>query len=260
MAKDKNIFTEKLDLGYCEDMQEVSVDEFEKILHNRRSVRVFKDKILPEEIVKKALEHGFLAPNSSNLQPWKFIWVRNKEVKTELAKNCFSQNGAKTASDLIVCIARTNTWKENSKKMLDAFKDAGEEPPKVVESYYKKIVPAAYGLIGPFGILSPIKWLFLNTLGLFQVMAREPIWPSQLKTWAVKSTALACENIMLSFSAQGVDSLPMEGYDSKRVKKMFGLKGHDHIVMIIGAGYRADNGVYGPRVRFDSDNFIQEIK
>ena len=260
MSDKKSVFNETLDLGYEEELRPVDYEGFRNIVENRRSIRVFKDQSLPENLVKNALEDGLMAPNSSNLQPWQFIWVRKDEVKKDLAKNCFSQNGARTASDLIVCVAKTNTWKENCKKTLKAFKDSEMETPKVVEDYYTKIAPAAYGLMGPMGIFSPFKWLFLNTLGLFQVMAREPIWPSQLKTWAVKSTALACENIMLSLSAQGADSLPMEGFDAKRVKKMFGLGRHDHVVMIIGAGYRSSKGVYGPRMRFDSTEFIQEIK
>lgn len=260
MSDKKSVFNETLDLGYQESLKTVDYEQFKNILSNRRSIRVFKDQLLPEDLVKNALHDGLLAPNSSNLQPWHFIWVRNDIIKKELAVNCFSQNGAKTASDLIVCVAKTNTWKENCKKMLSQFDKSELETPKVVKDYYTKIAPAAYGLIGPFGILSPFKWLLLNTLGLFKVMAREPIWPGQLKTWAVKTTALACENIMLSLSAQGGDSLPMEGFDSKRVKKMFGLGRHDHIVMIIGCGYREDRGVYGPRMRFDSSEFIQEIR
>ena len=90
-------------------------------------------------------------------------------------------------------------------------------------------------------------------------MAREPIWPSDLKTWAVKSCALACENFMLSLRAQGADSIPMEGFDSKRVKKMLGLSRHHHITMILGAGKRAKAGVYGPQLRFDKERFIKKI-
>ena len=36
-----------------------------------------------------------------------------------------------------------------------------------------------------------------------------------MAVWAHKSTALACENLMLSLRAYGYDSCPMEGMDSK---------------------------------------------
>lgn len=259
MKENETVFTKKLDIQYSEPAAEVSFEEFDKVLRSRRSVRVFKDEPIADSDIDKAIEHGLLAPNSSNLQPWEFFVVKTPKIKEELARYCFSQNGAKTASHLIVCVARTNTWKEHCELMLKGFRDSGEEVPAVVEQYYKKIAPAAYGLMGPFGILSPFKWLLLNGIGLTKVMARGPVWPSDLKTWAVKSTALACENIMLSLRALGHDSLPMEGYDECRVKKLLGLGRHQHLVMIIGAGKRAEGGVYGPQVRFPKEKFVHQI-
>jgi nitroreductase len=255
----ENVFTSKVDVGYRENASEVSYEEFKKVIEGRRSVRVFKDEAVPDEVIKNAIEDGLKAPNSSNLQPWTFLWVKSEEKKKVLAKLCFSQRGAKTAQHMIVCVAQTNTWKRNCQKNIETLRDLGQPVPKVVESYYKKIAPMAYGLMGPFGLFSPFKWILFNTLGLFRVMARGPIWPSDLITWAVKTTALACENIMLSCRAQGYDSLPMEGFDSRRVKKLFKLGRHDHLVMVIGVGKRAEDGVYGPQIRFPKEESIQSF-
>jgi hypothetical protein len=56
-----------------------------------------------------------------------------------------------------------------------------------------------------------------------------------------------------------IDKCPMEGYDSKRVKKILELSSKAQIVMIIGAGKRAEGGVYGPRIRFPRENFVKTI-
>ncbi len=64
---------------------------------------------------------------------------------------------------------------------------------------------------------------------------------------------------MLSIRAFGYDSCPMEGMDSKRIKKMLGLPRKAQISMVISAGKRAENGVYGERVRFDRDHFIKIV-
>ncbi len=255
-----DIFTSKLELNYTEVAPEINLEEFEKVIHSRRSVRVFGEEDVPDHIIQKALEHGLLAPNSSNLQPWEFHWVKSDDIRSKLAKLCFGQNGAKTAKHLIVCVAKTGTWRTNSKRMIASLEEAskkdGIEVPAAVKSYYTKITPMAYGMMGPLGILSPFKWAFFNILGLFQVIFREPMFPSQLKTWAHKTTALACENIMLSVRAQGYDSLPMEGFDARRVKKLLGLGCKDHVTMILGVGKRAENGVYGPQFRFPKEDFI----
>ncbi|AYF44245.1 MULTISPECIES: nitroreductase family protein [Halobacteriovorax] len=257
-----DIFTEKLELNYTEVAPEINFEEFEKVITSRRSVRVFGDEEVPDEVVQKAIEHGLLAPNSSNLQPWEFHWVKSDDTRSRLAKFCFGQNGAKTAKHLIVCVAKTDTWRKNSKRMISSLEEVnkkkGLEVPKAVKAYYSKVTPMAYGYMGPFGILSPFKWLFFNTIGLFQVIFREPMFPSELKTWAHKTTALACENIMLSVRAQGYDTLPMEGFDAKRAKKLLGLGCHDHITMILGVGKRSENGVYGPQFRFPKEEFIKK--
>ena len=80
-----------------------------------------------------------------------------------------------------------------------------------------------------------------------------------MKIWAHKSTALACENLMLSLRAYGYDSCPMEGMDSYKIKKLLNLPRKAQITMVISAGKRAENGVYGNQVRFDSKHFIKVI-
>jgi nitroreductase len=64
---------------------------------------------------------------------------------------------------------------------------------------------------------------------------------------------------MLSLRAYGYDSCPMEGIDSKRIKKLLNLKSPAEISMVISAGKRAKNGVYGKQVRFKSSYFIHEV-
>ncbi len=256
---EETVFTKKVDTGYRETDVEVNYNEFKKVVDSRRSVRVFSDELVADSVIENALDDALKAPNSSNLQPWQFFWIKSPEAKKELAKYCFSQNGAKTANHLIVCVAKTGTWKEHCALTIEQMEATGMEVPAVVRSYYTKLAPSAYGMMGPFGIFSPIKWLLYNIVGITKVMIREPVWPSDLKTWAVKSTALACENIMLSVRAQGYDTLPMEGFDAKRVRKMLKLSCTDHPMMVIGVGQRAPEGIYGPQMRFDKARFISKL-
>jgi nitroreductase len=134
----------------------------------------------------------------------------------------------------------------------------GQQIPDSARAYYEKLVPVAYSL-GPLGIYGPFKRLFMAIAGLFRPIPREPKSKADIRVWAHKSTALACENIMLGFSAFGYDTCPMEGYDSSRVKKVLDLDSNSEICMVIGAGKRASNGIYGPRFRFPRDQFIKRI-
>ena len=82
---------------------------------------------------------------------------------------------------------------------------------------------------------------------------------SQGSAEGVRLLGLACENLMLAFRARGWDTCPLEGLDSRRVRKLLALPGDASVVMVIAAGKRAPQGVYGPRLRFDRALFIKEV-
>ena len=264
MSEPKNIFTE-MDGKFSgnEVFQNAGRDyynptEFRALVEARRSVRKYTAENIPDEIVNDCLDLALLAPNSSNLQSWEFYRIKNIDVKRDIVKACFSQSAAKTSAELIVCVARRDTWRKHSKQMLNEFAKLPIETPKVAKDYYGKLVPFVYS-VGWFNILTPFKWLFNTIGGIFTVVPRDPISSFGMNTWAVKSTALACENLMLAFRSHGYDTCPMEGFDSWKVKKAMGLPRKAEIVMIISAGKRDDGGVYGPRMRFPRSQFVKTI-
>lgn len=259
MAKENNILSSVQGYEYSEKAPAIDAKEFQKVIDSRRSVRIFDETPIPEEITMRCLENGLLAPNSSNLQQWEFYWVSSAEKKAALVKACLSQVAAKYAAELIVVTARTATWRKHAKKMVELFeKEKPDRIPKAAVYYYKKLVPFVY-TIGIFGIFGFLKRILFFFIGLKKPTPREPVTKSHIRTWAVKSTALAAENIMLSFKAYGFDSCPMEGYDSKRIKKILDLPGDSVVVMVIAAGKRGAGGIYGPRIRYDSKQFIKKV-
>jgi nitroreductase len=62
------------------------VDVFEAI-KNRRSIRRFEDKPVPEELVRKIIEAGQWAPSACNRQDWKFIIIDSQEVKERILRD-----------------------------------------------------------------------------------------------------------------------------------------------------------------------------
>ena len=56
--------------------------EFEKVVSSRRSVRVFNDEPIPEQVTKKILQYALMAPNSSNLQTWEVL-IESQNLKLE---------------------------------------------------------------------------------------------------------------------------------------------------------------------------------
>lgn len=254
-------FTKLIDkmagVEHQEVLRPVSPEAFDNILHNRRSVRFYTEEKIPEAVTQQVLEWGLLAPSSSNLQPWEFYWIRDPQKKAAMVEAFLSQPAARTAQELIIAVARTDKWRELRQDMLELL-GADTRTPKAGVTYYKKIVPLAYNQ-GPLGIFGLVKKISVTLMGLKRPIPREPASSGDMRVWAVKSTALACENIMLGFAAHGFDSCPMEGLDSVRVKKILGLGSGAEIVMGISAGKRDPKGVYGPRIRMPKEKFIKLI-
>ena len=96
------------------------------LIENRKTIRRYLDKNIPNEVLKQVLEAGRLAPSWVNVQPWHFIVVRkNKEVLCELSNN---QPQVKNADVVIVCVADTGAWdKERFSEVLKqkGMNDAG---------------------------------------------------------------------------------------------------------------------------------------
>ncbi|WP_295903735.1 nitroreductase family protein [uncultured Bdellovibrio sp.] len=253
----ENIFSKVPDLSYVEEALLCNMEEFKKVIASRRSVRVFTNEQIPDAVVEECLSLALLAPNSSNLQPWEFYWVKSEDKLKKLKTLCLNQPAARTAPTLIACVARPDRWSLGQKVNL-AYFDKRPDTPKAVRAYYEKLVPFVYGN-GPFNFFSPFKTLAISILGLFRVIPRGPFgyWGNLL--WATKTTALACENLMLAFRAAGYDSCPMEGFDEVRVKKLLGLPRGASVTMIVSAGKRASNGVYAERIRGAQDLFIKKV-
>ena len=234
--------------------------EFFELVNKRRSVRKFTNEKVPSEIIRKCLRAAVLAPNSSNLQPWEFYWIRSLEKKEAIVNACFSQNAAKTAKEIVVAVSRIDTWKRNRNFIIQDYKKRGELIP-LVEKYYKKLIPFAYfhDRLGIAGIIKRVIYFFINFVGYFKAIPRGPIYKHQLFETVSKTTALACQNFMMALVAEGFDSCPMEGFDEKRVKKILRLNWTSHVVMIFGIGKAKADGVYAERFRIDDDLVIKEV-
>ena len=83
-----------------------------ELISQRKSVRNYLDKHIPDEDLKTILEAGRLAPSWMNVQSWKFILVKSQENKDLLSELSIGQPQVKKADALIVCVADTNAWAE----------------------------------------------------------------------------------------------------------------------------------------------------
>ena len=62
-----------------------------EVIRTRRSIRSYSEKPIPEDILLKVLEAARIAPSANNIQPWKFIVVKEKAGREEVALACMGQ-------------------------------------------------------------------------------------------------------------------------------------------------------------------------
>lgn len=61
-------------------------EDFFKVVHSRRSVRMYKPDPVPTQDIEKILESAKLCPTASNRQPWKFLIIQDKDKIESLKK------------------------------------------------------------------------------------------------------------------------------------------------------------------------------
>ena len=205
------------------------------LIENRKSVRKYLGKNIPNEVIKKVLEAGRLAPSWVNVQPWHFIVVRkNKELLSELSNN---QPQVRNADEVIVCVADTGAWdKERFSEVLKqkGMNDAG------IDSLLQ--LPVLYP-----PLISP-QITLLRTV--------------EQVTYAIAYMTLEAQNQGLGacvIGALGNELTQVLPELSERVKKELNLNDKQCILAMLTLGYPDDNrGVL--KLRKDFDEVVSEEK
>ncbi len=83
------------------------MDIYEAI-RTRKSVRKFLDKQVEDDKLNRVLEAGRLAPSARNLQEWRYLVVRDDELRRGLIDAAAGQGFVGQAPVVIVCCAETD--------------------------------------------------------------------------------------------------------------------------------------------------------
>jgi nitroreductase len=234
-------------------------------INYRRSVRNYKSLALDTEKVKYCLELATLAPNSSNMQLWEFYHITSPEILKKLAVACLNQETATTAQQMVVFVTRQDLYSKRAKKMLEletqniiknSPTDKQESRIKKWKLYYGKVMPFLYARF--FGILGLIRKILVNIIGLFRPIFYQ-VSESDTRVVVHKSCALAAQTFMLAMANEKYDTCPMEGFDSKQVKRILNLPYGAEVNMIISCGIREEKGVWGERMRIPFEEVYKEI-
>ena len=170
------------------------MDTFDAI-YQRRAIKHFDpNHTLSKEEETKLLEAAIQSPTSFNIQHWRFVVVRDPQLRQKIRTEFGNDQAQMTdASLLILMTADTKAWTK--------------DPGRYWKNAPKEVADLLVGWMAPFH--EGRDWLQRDE--------------------AQRSIGMAMQTLMLSARAMGYDSCPMIGYDIDKVAELINLP-EDHVM------------------------------
>ena len=179
-----------------DDISSFSSEAFDAV-EKRRAVKNFdKTHQFTDKEVEKLLSLAVLSPTSFNIQNWRFLVVKDTELREKIRNAAWNQAQVTDASLLLIMCADLKAWeKESQRYWKNASKEVQDFMVPAIEKFYK---------------------------GNDQLQRDE----------ALRSIGIAAQTLMLSAKSAGYDSCPMIGFNSEKIAELINLP-KDHIIGMI---------------------------
>lgn len=189
-----------------------------QVLLDRRATSHFKPDAVPEEYLEAILQFTAQAPSGYNLQPWRFIVVREKANRERLQRAAFNQQKIGEAPVVVIFFALKDDWKNH------------------IETIFQE------GVRRGFGMPEMIPGLKKQASDFLEKMVPQAVWVN-------RHTMIAFTTMMLIAESYGLDTAPMEGFDATAVGKEFGLPENAEVVALLAMGFAKEpDKPYGGRL------------
>ncbi len=198
-------------------------------------------KVVSDEDFATIMEAARLSPSSFGFEPWKFLVLRNAEIKEKLWDLAWgAQNSFRGASHFVILLARKKIDLVYDAQYLDyIMRDVQKMPDDLmaprkarVESFQRD----------DFALLEDDRAIF---------------------DWACKQTYIALGNMLTVAGFLRVDSCPIEGFHREKAEAVLAEAGvldreHFGVSVMASFGYRAD-APHRPKTRRTAEEVIQWV-
>lgn len=163
-------------------------------ISTRRAVKQFDpDFEITEKDLDQLLELTLLSPTAFNIQHWRFLVLKDPELRQAVQRVSSDQPQVTNASALVLICADINAWKkEPNRYWHDAPEGIGEFVVNAMTRFYE---------------------------GRVQLQRDE----------AMRSIGIAAQTLMLAATASGFDTCPMDLIDNEAVSQLIKLP-DDHVL------------------------------
>jgi len=167
----------------------------------RRAIKHYDaEHQMTEEQITELLSLAVLSPTAFNIQNWRFVVVRDPELRQKIRASAWDQSQVTDTSLFIVLTADLKAWeKQPVRYWSNAAKEIQDFMVPAIDAYYRD---------------------------KDQVQRDE----------AMRSCGIVAQTLMLSAKSLGYDSCPMDGFDFDAVAKLINLPDDHVIAMFVAIG------------------------
>jgi len=174
-------------------------------IQKRRSIRRYKSDDIPDDVLDRLLNAMRLAPSAKNRQPWKFVVVRDRTIKSKVAAAC--------------------SWRTADGKLVSQNWIA-EAPVVIVACGFEKEAAVRYCKKGD---VITADWVALEA-----EMAQAPIEYESALPWDM---AIAMDHLMLAATAEGLGTCWVGGLNEEEMKEILSIPDDVRAPLAMVLGY-----------------------
>ena len=190
-----------------------------------------------QEDLRTILEAGRLAPSSFGYEPWRFLVVRDEDLRAELAPLAVGAGAVlSSGAELVIILFKRGVVHDSphAAHIVTDVLGVDFDPDSELSQMFKGFQERLLGLSSP----------------------------EDVDHWAQRQTYIALANMLSAAAGLDIDSVPIEGFDVAAVTDLLAARGiidpaEWAVSVMAGLGYRAEE--IRPKRRREYDEVVQVI-
>ncbi len=191
---------------------------------SRRAIKEFDASYeIPQSEERALLSLAMLSPTAFNIQNWRFVVVKDNELRLQIKEAAWGQAQVTDSSLLVIICADLKAWeKEPLRYWANTAKEVQNFMLPAIDGYYR---------------------------GRAEVQRDE----------AFRSCGMAAQTLMLAAKEMGYDSCPMDGFDFEKVAQLIQLP-DDHVISMFVAIGKGTKNAWPRGGQLDIDEVVIQDK
>ncbi len=195
---------------------------FFELIGRRRTVREYSDREVPMELIERAIAIAGTAPSGANLQPWRFVVIKDAELKQKIRE-----------------AAEAEEYESYHKRMSD--------------KWLRRLAPLGTDEHKPFLEIAPYLIVVFRITTIVEDGESEPTYYSK------ESVGIAVGLLLAALHTMGLATLTHTPSPMKFLQEILGRPKNEVPLVLIPVGYPADDAKVPDIKRKPLDEIMQVI-